>query len=109
LRYYINRTTIVGDPPNHPYSTSLNFDGPRFRGGLVSKSLCGIPYKKLFKSPQRPLIGKFCMGDYKSLAAIAALPQWPVRPCPDSITLTPNYTKTKSPAAIIHFYCWMIT
>jgi hypothetical protein len=54
-----------------------------FRGGLISKSLCGIPYKKFFKIPQRPvftLFMTFCMGDYKSLAAIAALPQWPVRP-----------------------------
>jgi hypothetical protein len=51
------------------------------RGGLVSKSLCGISYKKFFKIPQRPLFGTFCMGDYKSLAAIAAFPQWPVRLC----------------------------
>jgi hypothetical protein len=49
------------------------------RGGLISKSLCGIPYKKFFKIPQGPLFLTFCMGDYKSLAAIAALPQWPVR------------------------------
>jgi hypothetical protein len=51
------------------------------RGGLISKSLCGISFKKFFKIPQRPLFVTFCMGDYKSLAAIAALPQWPVRPC----------------------------
>jgi hypothetical protein len=51
------------------------------RGGLTSKSLCGISYKKFFKIPQRPLFVTFCMGDLKSLAAIAALPQWPVRPC----------------------------
>jgi hypothetical protein len=49
------------------------------RGGLVSKSLCGIPYKKFFKIPERPLFGTFCMGDYKSLAAIAALSQWQLR------------------------------
>jgi hypothetical protein len=51
------------------------------RGGLITKSLCGISYKKFFKTPQRPLFVTFCMEDYKSLAAIDALPQWPVRPC----------------------------
>jgi hypothetical protein len=50
------------------------------RGGLISKSLCGMSYKKFFKIPLRPLFVTFCMGDYKTLAAIAALPQWPVRP-----------------------------
>jgi hypothetical protein len=35
--------------------------------------------KKIFKIPQRPLFVTFCIGDYKSLAAIAALPQLPVR------------------------------
>jgi hypothetical protein len=39
-----------------------------------------IPYKKFFKIPKKPLFVTFFMGDYKSLAAIAALPQWPVRP-----------------------------
>jgi hypothetical protein len=28
----------------------------------------------------KTLFVTFCMGDYKSLGAIAALPQWPVRP-----------------------------
>jgi hypothetical protein len=51
------------------------------RGGLGSIGLCGISYKKFFKIPKRPLFVTFCMVDYKSLAAIAALPQWPVRPC----------------------------
>jgi hypothetical protein len=51
------------------------------RGGLESKGLSGIPYKKFFKIPRKPLFVTFCMGDYKSLAEIAALPQWQVRPC----------------------------
>jgi hypothetical protein len=50
------------------------------RGGLGSKGLCGIPSKKSFKIPKKHLFVTFCMGDYKSLAAIAALPQWPVHP-----------------------------
>jgi hypothetical protein len=66
----------------------LKNDGPNLadalheviRGGLGSKGLCGIPYKKFFKIPKKPLFVTFCRGDYKSLAAIAALPQWPVRP-----------------------------
>jgi hypothetical protein len=49
-------------------------------GGLISKSLCGISYKKFFIIPPRPLFVIFCMVDYKSLAAIAALLQWPVSP-----------------------------
>jgi hypothetical protein len=50
------------------------------RGGLISKSLCGISCKKFFNILQRPLFVTFCMGDYKNLAEIAALPHWPVRP-----------------------------
>jgi hypothetical protein len=36
------------------------------RGGLGSKGLCGIPYKKFFKIPKKPLFVTFCRGDYKS-------------------------------------------
>jgi hypothetical protein len=52
-----------------------------FALGTGSIGLCGISYKKFFKIPKRPLFVTFCIGDYKSLAAIATLPQWPVRPC----------------------------
>jgi hypothetical protein len=73
IRYLVTENgTRVGDPSKMADELA--------RGGLISKSLCGIPYKKFFKFPQRPLFLTFCMGDYKSLAAIAALPQWPVRP-----------------------------
>jgi hypothetical protein len=59
----------------------------QFRGGLISKSLCGIPYKKFFKIPQGPLFLTFCMGDYKSLAAISALRLAQFRKC-NKFTLT---------------------
>jgi hypothetical protein len=63
------------------------------RGGLGSKGLCGIPYKKFFKIPKKPLFVTFCMGDYKSLAAIAALPQWPVRLWVPIKTYSSKFTK----------------
>jgi hypothetical protein len=66
---------------NHFSKKSWSISGLSInKGGLGSKGLCGIPYKKFFKIPKKLFFVTFCIGDYKSLAAIAALPQWPVRP-----------------------------
>jgi hypothetical protein len=39
---------------------------------------CGIPYKKFFKIPKKPLFVTFCMGNYKSLTAIPTMASPPL-------------------------------
>jgi hypothetical protein len=61
----------------------LGRETTRYKGGLGSKSLCNIPYKKIQKAPKIPskgLIRHFIWEILKTSATSITLPLWPVRP-----------------------------